>query len=270
MQDFDVALKLLLRPSAKRALLELADVVIEKWIDAELPKVQNTRGDLLGETASGDLVHVELQSGNDALMPLRTAEYCLGIFRVFGRFPRQVLLYVGEPPLRMASELRGPDVLFRYRAIDIREIDGDRLLESDGVGDNVIAILAKLRDRRQALHKIVSRLAGLPPEERREALDQLLILAGLRKLAGVVKEEMNAMPIQIDLMENEVIADYYNRSRQEGVHEGEIAILRRQIEKRLGVMPEWAQQRLAGRTTEQLEQLSVRLLDAGTLEELLK
>lgn len=165
-------------------------------------------------------------------------------------------------------------MLFRYRAIDIREIDGDRLLKSDGVGDNVIAILAKLRDRRQALHKIVSRLAGLPPEERREALDQLLILAGLRKLAGVVKEEMNAMPIQIDLMENEVIADYYNRGRQEGrqegVHEGEIAVLRRQIEKRFGEMPEWAQQRLASRTAEQLEQLSVRLLDAGTLEELLK
>ena len=82
------------------------------------------------------------------------------------------------------------------------------------------------------------------------------------------------MPIQIDLMENEVIADYYNRGRQErrqeGVHEGEIAVLRRQIEKRFGVMPEWAQQRLASRTAEQLEQLSVRLLDAGTLEELLK
>jgi len=75
-------------------------------------------------------------------------------------------------------------------------------------------------------------------------------------------------------MENEVIAEYYSRGRQErrqeGVHEGEISVLRRQIEKRFGVMPKWAQQRLASRTTEQLEQLSVRLLDAGTLEELLK
>ena len=53
MQDFDVASKLLLRRSAKRAMLELADVVIEKWIDVELPKVQNTRAELLGETASG-------------------------------------------------------------------------------------------------------------------------------------------------------------------------------------------------------------------------
>jgi hypothetical protein len=177
VQDFDVALKLLLRRSAQRTIRELIGADIEKWIDVELPKVQNPRADPLGETASGDLVHMELQSGNDPLMPLRMAEYFLGILRVFGRFPRQVLLYIGEPPLRMESELRGPDVLFRYRTIDIREIDGDRLLESDGVGDKVIAVLTRLRDRRQALRRIVSRLAGLPPEERREALDQLLILA---------------------------------------------------------------------------------------------
>src|ERR1022692_2000102 len=62
---------------------------------------------------------LELQSGNDAAMPLRMAEYCLGIFRLFGRFPRQVVLYVGEPQLRMENELRGVDVLFWYGLIDM-------------------------------------------------------------------------------------------------------------------------------------------------------
>jgi len=90
-------------------------------------------------------------------MPLRMAEYCLGVFRLFGRFPRQVLLYVGEAPLRMASELRGRDVRFRYRAIDIRDLDGDRLLESEQVGDNVIAILARLQDHKDAVRRIVER-----------------------------------------------------------------------------------------------------------------
>jgi hypothetical protein len=62
------------------------------------------------------------------------AEYCLCVFRLFGRFPRQVELYVREPQLRMESELRGPDVLFGYRPIDIRTLDGDRLLESADPG----------------------------------------------------------------------------------------------------------------------------------------
>ena len=74
------------------------------------------------------------------------AEYCLGILRRYGRIPRQVVFYIGESPLRMVSELRGPDLMFRYRAIDARSMDGDALLESEDIGDNVIAILAGLRD----------------------------------------------------------------------------------------------------------------------------
>jgi len=139
MQEYDVTLKLLLQGSAKLTVRELTGTAVEKWLDVELPKVQNPRADLLGETAGGGLVHLELQSRNEATMPLRMAEYCLGVFRLFGQFPRQVLLYVGEAPLRMDSELRGPDVSFRYRLVDLRSLDGDRLLESAEVGDNVIA-----------------------------------------------------------------------------------------------------------------------------------
>jgi len=120
MQEYDVALKSLLQGSASLTMRELTGTAIAKWLDVELPKVQNLRVDLLGETVDGGLVHVELQSSNDAAMPLRMAEYCLGVYRLFGRFPRQVVLYVGEPELRMKSELRSPDVLFQYRMVDIR------------------------------------------------------------------------------------------------------------------------------------------------------
>src|SRR5262249_62387 len=120
MQEYDVTLKLLLRGSAGLTMRELARVPVVRWMDVELPKIQNLRVDVIGETADGSLLHVELQSSNDATMALRMAEYSLNIFRLFDRFPRQVLLYVGEPPLRMETELRGPDVLFRYAAVDIR------------------------------------------------------------------------------------------------------------------------------------------------------
>jgi hypothetical protein len=52
----------------------LTSTAIEKWLDVELPKVQNIRVDLLGETGEASLVHLELQSRNDAAMPLRMAE----------------------------------------------------------------------------------------------------------------------------------------------------------------------------------------------------
>jgi len=229
MQEYDIALKLLLRGSAVVAMRELTGAPVARWLDVELPKVQNLRLDLLGETADGGLVHVELQSGNDAAMPLRMAEYCLGVFRLFGQFPRQVVLYVGEPQLQMENKLRGADVLFQYRMIDIRTLEGDRL-ESAEVGDNVIAILARLRDHEDAVRRIVERIAGLAAAEREVALSQLMILAGLRHLSKTVE---------------------------------------RQIEKRFGALPSWAGEKLAKMPASELEDLSERVLDAKSLDELL-
>jgi hypothetical protein len=61
MQEYDVALKLLLRNSATLTMREVTGgATIVNWLDVELPKVQNIRADLLGETAEGDLFHVEL------------------------------------------------------------------------------------------------------------------------------------------------------------------------------------------------------------------
>src|SRR5438128_11074383 len=71
MQEYDAALKLLLQGSARRTMRELTGTDVLRWLDVELPKVQNLRLDLLGETAGGDLVHLELQSTNEAVIPLR-------------------------------------------------------------------------------------------------------------------------------------------------------------------------------------------------------
>jgi len=199
MQEYDVALKLLFQGSAALTMRELTGTVVAKWLDVGLPKVRNLRLDLLGETVDGGLVHVELQSGNDSAMPLRMAEYCLSVFRLFERFPRQIVLYVGEPALRMENELRGPGVLFQYRLIDIGTLDGDRLLESEDVGDNVIAILARLRDHEGAVRKIVERIAGLAVAERETALEPartlLLTDAPEGESAGVLSRGAGAAQI---------------------------------------------------------------------------
>ena len=169
MQDYDSALKLALRQPARRAIEQIGAPAIAHWLDAELPKSQNLRMDLLGEDADGHLHQFELQSTNFAQINLRMAEYSLGILRITGKFPRQVVLYVGEAPLNMPSKLRGPDTLHRYRVIDIRTLDGDALLASEDMGDNLIAILARLRDHKEAVRAIVAKIAtcrkasGTPP-----------------------------------------------------------------------------------------------------------
>src|SRR5437667_178682 len=152
MQEYDVALKLLLRGSAKLTMRELTGTAVENWIDVELPKVvQNTR---------------------------------------------------------------------------------------------------------------VDRIAGLVPVERETALGQLIILAGLRQLEETIEQEARKMPILNDLLDNKVLGREFKR--------GELTVLRRQIEKRFGAIPSWAEERLVGRSAADLEELSVRVLDAQSIEDLLK
>ena len=237
---------------------ELTGTAIAKWLD------------LLGQTVDGDLIHLELQSSNAAAMPFRMIEYCLGVQRLFGQFPRQVLLYVGEAPMRMESKLRGPDLSFEYRLIDIRTLNGERLLESRDVGDNVIAILAQLRDHKEAVHRIVGRIAGLAAAERETALAQLTILAGLRHLARTVEQETRNMPIDLDIRDHETLGPIIREAERRARQEGDLTILRRQIERRFGALPGWAAEKLAGLSTTALEELSERVLDAKSVEELLR
>src|ERR1700738_206763 len=71
MHEYDVVLKLLLHETADRVLLELAGAPIVQWLNIELPEVQNTRVDLLGVTARGVLIQIEIQTTNDPKMALR-------------------------------------------------------------------------------------------------------------------------------------------------------------------------------------------------------
>ncbi len=55
---------------------------------------------------------------------------------------------------------------------------------------------------------------------------------------------------------------------QAGVQAGQLALLRRLIEKRFGALPPWAAERLEAMPAAELENLSERVLDAGSLDDL--
>ena len=126
------------------------------------------------------------------------------------------MLYVGEPALRMQPSLRGARFSFSYELRDLRDLDGDGLLRSEEMGDNVLAVLANLRDRKSAVTEIVRRIAGLDAVKRDAALGQLIVLAGLRGLEETVEEEIRKMPILNDIMDHKVLGREYKRGRGGG------------------------------------------------------
>jgi hypothetical protein len=130
------------------------------------------------------------------------AEYLSGIGRRYGLFPRQVVLYVGEAPLRMKDRIEGPDFSVRFHLVDIRELDGEQLLASASIGDNVLAVLTRLSEQLKVVRRILERIAAGQPEKRDQALSELLILARLRRLSGDLKREVEKMPILLDMMDD--------------------------------------------------------------------
>ncbi len=73
-----------------------------------------------------------------------------------------------------------------------------------------------------------------------------MIVAGLRSLAKTAQQQAAKMPIQINLLENEVLGPLIRRTHREGVRKGELALLSRLIEKRFGSLPVFRQQETGG------------------------
>jgi len=165
--------------------------------------------------------------------------------------------------------LRAPGLNFEYELIDIRTLDGDQLLASPHIGDNLFAILARLRDHKVAVRKMVAKFAGLPAGVRDAAMHQLWTLAGLRDLEGFVEQERRKMPVEIDIRKNKVLGPIVMEAELKGELKGELRIVRRMLAKRFGPLPEWVEDRLAACSPVELDELSERLLDAPTLEALL-
>jgi hypothetical protein len=184
-QRYDTAFKLTLQ-HVDVTMRELVGSAITSWKNVEFPQVRAPRADLLGETKAGELAHIELQSGNTKDMAIRMLEYGLAALRKYHCYPTQVCLYVGEKPARMKTELCGPHLEYSYRLVDVRELDGKRLLKSHTVDDNIVALLTGIADQRQAVRLVVRRIKGLRGRERQSALDRLVILAGLRKMLGTI------------------------------------------------------------------------------------
>jgi len=281
MHEYDITLKSVLRRLTGSVLRELTGFTVTRWHNVELPAVQNRRADMLGETADGTLVHIELQSTNQAGMALRMLEYAAAIHRQFGRFPEQMVLYVGEAPLKMKSQLAGPRLEFACRIVDIRSLDGEALIASGRVEDNVIAVLARLGNAREAVKQILLKIGRSGPKRRGAAFEELMFLAGLRKLEPVIKREARQMPILNDIMHHAVIGRERKRGIKEGLEQGreqereqslarERQFVVRMIGKRFGTVPATVRKQVEGFSAPKLERIALRLFDARSLNELMK
>ena len=244
----------------------------------QLREIKERKVDLLFDLEDGSLFHLDLQAQNNPKMPWRVLDYRVLLHELYQQPIRQSVLYVGESDLTMPNRIHEPGLTFEYQLIDIRSFTADELLATNRSGDAVLAFLASgVRDRVELAREIVKRVEPLPGSERRDALVSLLTLSSLRKSERIVMEVLKSMSLAIDWRENEFLREIHDTGLQEGhqagiqegEHKGTLAVLRKQIEKRFGSLPEPLAERLASLTEPELEAFSLRVLDAKSLDDLL-
>lgn len=281
-QYCDITLKSLITEAGDEMLRFLiGGGKLAEWLNVELPQVRNPRVDLLARLTTGDLLHLELH-GDNRMTPERMLEYGVGIWRSQGKFPKQLLVYLGNAEMRILNEVRLEGLQYRFEKIDIRALDGDAMAESGSMAVRIVSMLAGSRDRRNAIRRIMMKMNELSEARRVDALQKLFLLAGFRGLDETFEKEVKRMPVYFDIMDSKVwgprLRKGIEEGRQQGLREGrqqalqqalehERKVLRMQLRKRFGVLPLWAKERVRKLTSAEIERLALRLLDARNLED---
>ncbi|MBF0124280.1 MAG: hypothetical protein HQL60_02950 [Magnetococcales bacterium] len=95
------------------------------------------------------------------------------------------------------------------------------MLASPMLEENILAVLCRMGNARKTIREILRRINKLSPKARRDALEKLVVISGLRKLEAMVQEEAEEMAVTIDLMENDIIRPLLLKAEQRGEQTGE-------------------------------------------------
>lgn len=276
----DALLKSILESLANRLVPHLLGARPVEPLNVEFSSVRRRLPDFVSRLNDGRILHLEIQASNDARMPHRMLEYWL-LLR--NRYPEseivQAVLYVGNPRLTMIGGFAYTALHYTYSLHDIREIDPEVFLNSPLPTERVLAVLCRNPNPLETVRAILKSWSGAPKNEWADLNQKLMLISGLRDLEQAVTEEARKMPLTIDIIKNNKVvqewmrkghAEGFERGREEGREEGQLTVLRRQIERKFGRVPRWAENRLKSATLAQIDDWSLRILDAPTLKDMLR
>jgi hypothetical protein len=114
------------------------------------------------------------------------------------------------------------------------------------------------------LRRILERIAKGPAGDRDDALAELFIVSGLRRMEAEARREARNMPVLNDIMKNKVVGPLLRQGRAEG----QVEMLLSMAEKRFGRIPPDVSRRISALKPAQLKRAGLRLLDAQRIEDL--
>src|SRR5690554_4301004 len=134
-----------------------------------LRKVTDSKGNT-------SILHVEIESKNDRMMPARMAHY-FTMLHLLHKLPiKQYVIYIGDRPCTMSDCLTLPSMQFNYELISISDIPHRMLLDPDRPESEIFALLGDLEGKpiEEVVGGILERLAEepIPDSEKRGRVEQ--------------------------------------------------------------------------------------------------
>ena len=240
---YDRTLRELFQNVPKALIKLLVNKEIKEVLETSFPKVEERRVDLLTRLEDDTLFHLEIQSINDTLMPKRMLKYASLIYENYDEFPQQMVLYVGDRNIKIKSKIKEKNLRYNYEVRDIREFDCSKLIESDDITDNIIAILCNIKDIDKLFAKLQERLLNLENKKREDYLRKLFYLLRLRpdihEIYKQRKQEELPMPFIIEKERDPLYKDGLQkgeaRGEERGSYETKIAIAKALLKQNVDI-----------------------------------
>ena len=247
-----------------RALIKLLiGKEIKEVLETSFPKVEERRVDLLTRLEDDTLFHLEIQSINDTLMPKRMLKYASLIYESYDEFPFQMVLYVGDRDIKIESKIKEKNLRYNYEVRDIRDFDCSKLIESEDITDNIIAILCNVEDFDKLFVKLQEKLLNLDNKKREDYLRKLFYLLRLRPdIHNMYKEKKQgelAMPFIIEKERDPLYKDGLQKGIEKGIEKGlekvkttKISIAQKLLKQEMDIE---TVSKITGLTEEEIEKL---------------
>ena len=218
---YDIVLKDLLYDMPASFIYVISGMKAVELLNVELPEVRKRNPDLLLLLDDDSILHIELQAYNDVRMAERMLEYKLLIKQRYkDKEVRQVVVYVGDDKMQMSDSIECEGLSYRFRLMDIREVDCEDMVRSDYISDIIIGSLCRVRDEDRYVERLLRAIRRLSEEEKEDTIKKALTLLRLRpilysKVEDRIKEE--SMPLTIVDVERD---PYYKRGVERGIELG--------------------------------------------------
>jgi hypothetical protein len=174
------------------------------------------------ETDVGEqfILHLEFESGINHDMIYRVGEYHGMAMRRYKLPIRHVVVYLGEEPPTMRTQLKPEERYEGYDLLNVQGLNTDELLGSQVPEVVLVAILSNYpkADAENVLRKIVVTLRSLIKNKRilKRYINQLMMLSRLRKIEALTIKITEEMPIHYDI-ETDAL---YLRGTEKGIEKG--------------------------------------------------